>query len=108
MQMSPNRKASQLYSGRGIVRNGVCVNLDIPSPKDGQGVEWACSKQRSLRSCLVTECVIGRSLPQCAAECVTSMMPRRNVSPECDPCLVKKPFYFQTKSPEHGHWLIFS
>lgn len=60
--------------------NGVCVNLDIPSPKDGQGVEWAHSKQRSLRSCLVTAHVIGMSLTQCAAKWVTSMMPRRNVT----------------------------
>lgn len=57
----------QLYSGRGIVGNTMYVNLDIPSPKGGQGMGWAHSKQRSLRSCLVTERVIGKSLPQCAA-----------------------------------------
>lgn len=45
----------------------VCVSLDIPSPKGGQGVRWAHSEQRSLRSCLVPERVIGMSLPQCAA-----------------------------------------
>lgn len=30
-----------LYSGRGIVGSTMCVNLDIPSLKGGQGVRWA-------------------------------------------------------------------
>lgn len=100
--MSPNRKASQLYSGKGIVGNTVCVSLDIPSPKGGQGVGWAHSKQRSLRSCLVAERVTAMSLPQCAAGVCNIHDAWETWSicgTECDPCLVKKPFYFQTKAP---------
>lgn len=83
---------------RGIVGNTVCVNLDIPSLKGGQGVGWAHSKQRSLRSCLLNECVVGVSLPQCAAGVsnIHGAQETWNIcGTECDPCLVKKPFYFQ-------------
>lgn len=89
----------------------MCVNLDIPSPEGGQGVGWAHSKQRSLRSCLATEHVIGMSLPQSAAGvCNThgTQETRSICGTECDPCLVKKTTYLQTKSPGHGHWLNFS